>query len=230
MYPPKCVICGCIIDSGHDGVCSSCYKDLSYINYSRCIRCSKAVDEDEVLCSDCKRTEHIYKQGYAVWKYDKVSKTLIMKLKYYGVKDIAGYISAEMSYHSRNLIKKWNPEVLIPVPLHISRYRKRGFNQAELIAKGIGNIYDIPVADDALIRNHKTHVQKHLNNEDRYINLKEAFAADPSKLKKYGRIRSAVIVDDIYTTGSTIDGCAAALKTCGIENVYFLCACIGDGF
>lgn len=161
-----------------------------------------------------------------MWRYDKTSKKIIAGLKYDGVRDLSLFISTELSYRSRNLIKKWNPDALIPVPIHPSKMRKRGFNQAALIADGVGRTYGIKVIDDVLKRKHKTYAQKHLDNRDRMSNLKGAFYADAKKLD----LKSVVIVDDIYTTGSTIDSCAEALLECGVEKVYFLCACIGMGF
>ena len=203
---------------------------MPVIDSSRCIVCSKSVGEDEVYCADCSKAKHIYKQGFALWKYDKVSKKIITHLKYYGAGRLAVYISDELSYHCRDMIKIWKPDALMPVPLHPSKMRKRGFNQAELIADGIGKTYGIPVINDVLYRRRKTSAQKYYDNVGRKKNLSGAFAADKRRLKKYGKLENVIIVDDIYTTGSTIDGCAMVLVECGINNIYFICACIGIGY
>ena len=230
LYPSRCALCGRLIESENDGVCDECYERLPFINDTRCIRCSKSIEENELLCTDCSKIEHCYTQGFAMWKYDKTTKKIISRLKYDGVRDLSLFISRELAYRSRNMIKKWTPDAIIPVPLHPSKKRRRGFNQAALIAGGVGKTYGIPVVDDVLFRSHKTLAQKHLDNTDRMSNLKGAFYVDAGKLAKYRKQRSVVVVDDIYTTGSTIDGCANALLECGVEKVYFLCACIGMGF
>ena len=112
------------------------------------------------------------------------------------------------------------------IPLHKSRRRKRGFNQAELIAKGLGRELGIPVSSNSLLRTRKTSPQKELNDQERKNNLKNAFqVVDPDvKFKK------VLLIDDIYTTGSTIDAAAAVLLEGGAEKVYFLSISIGRGY
>ncbi|MEG0565580.1 MAG: phosphoribosyltransferase family protein, partial [Hungatella sp.] len=116
-------------------------------------------------------------------------------------------------------------DALVPVPIHASRRRRRGFNQAELLAYGIGGKLGIAVYPEMLIRDKKTMPQKKLNPQERLLNLEQAFAAgvaDPA-------VESVILVDDIYTTGSTIEACTRTLRKMGIKKVYFLTICIGGG-
>ena len=126
----------------------------------------------------------------------------------------------------KDVIFSWNCEVLVPVPLHRRKLIKRGYNQAEILAKRLSEQLLIPMDNKILIRTRNTVPLKELNEKERITNLKSAFQTDEIKLK-YKRI---ILVDDIYTTGSTIDECAWTLLRNGAEEVYFITACIGRGF
>ena len=119
----------------------------------------------------------------------------------------------------------WKAEVLVPIPLHQSRRRKRGFNQAELLAKALSVRSGIPMDASLLIRTKKTHAQKELNDQERLANLKDAFSIQRRNIPYH----NLILVDDIYTTGSTIDTAARLLKEYGVQKVYFLCICVGMG-
>lgn len=133
-----------------------------------------------------------------------------------------------MLAHYRERIIQLEPQVLIPVPLHNSKYRQRGFNQAYVLAKGLADGVGIPVIEQYLLRIRRTKAQKQLNDKDRTRNLSEAFEMNPKYIAtKFNRV---MLVDDIYTTGSTIDACAKVLKDEGVQDVYFISLSIGKGF
>ncbi len=123
------------------------------------------------------------------------------------------------------MLRSWQAEALIPVPIHKSRMRKRGFNQAALVAERMGERLGIPVEKDILVRVKKTKAQKNLSDAERRENLKNAFQVSGNELK----LKRVVLVDDIYTTGSTLDAGASVLREAGAEKVYFLSICIGRG-
>ncbi len=155
-----------------------------------------------------------------------------MGIKYQSKRCYAPFMAAELLYHAQFYLKRWNADALIPVPLHISKYRKRGYNQAEVIANEIGALENIPVINDVLFRKLNTRAQKYFGKEKRQKNLEDAFYTDKDKIEKYIRemnIKKVIIVDDIYTTGSTINACAKLLRQAGISS-YFITVCIGDGF
>ena len=122
------------------------------------------------------------------------------------------------------------PQALVPVPLHRKRRRKRGYNQAELLAEEIGKILGIPVVANLVKRVHYTGYQKKLDPIGRKKNLEHAFApgGDPDRLPT--DFRRVIIIDDIYTTGNTVDQVAKVLKTMGFQKVYFLTISIGQGY
>jgi ComF family protein len=121
------------------------------------------------------------------------------------------------------------PDALIPVPVHKERYRKRGFNQAELVAKELGKYCKIPVISDFLIRVKNTLPQKELSDRERSDNLRHAFSVRNESQELSKLIDCVIIIDDIYTTGSTIEACTRTLQEVGVKKVYFLCVCIGQG-
>ena len=123
-------------------------------------------------------------------------------------------------------ISEMEADCLVPVPLHPTRYRKRGFNQAELLARELGALSGIPVRTDILFREKKTEAQKELTPDQRIRNLQKAFRADPEKAD----VSSVILVDDIYTTGSTAEACTRALKEAGVGKVYTACLCIVPEF
>lgn len=122
-------------------------------------------------------------------------------------------------------IKIWNPDVIIPVPIHKSRLKARGYNQAELIADSLGKYMGIPVDRRLLVRDKKTVPMKELEGVQRLKNIENAFNICES-IVEYNTV---LVVDDIYTTGATVDACAAVLRSHGVSKVYCACLCIGAG-
>ena len=112
--------------------------------------------------------------------------------------------------------------------LYIKRdIKKRGYNQAKVIADYLEGETGIPVIDDYLIRIKNTEALKELSAAERKASLEDAFLVSETSKLLYRNLRCVILVDDIYTTGSTINECAATLKKSGVLKVYFLCACIG---
>lgn len=124
------------------------------------------------------------------------------------------------------IITAWKCEVIIPVPIHARKLRERGFNQAELLAQDMSGMLGIAMDTGILKRSRYTRPQKELDDNQRIKNLENAFIIDKNVVQ-YKRV---LLVDDIYTTGATIDSCAKALKEKGVEEVFVVCLCIGQGF
>ena len=129
-----------------------------------------------------------------------------------------------MAYYLGDYIKSLKPDGLIPVPLHPRKKRRRGYNQAALLAKVLGEELGIPVYENVVARKKKTRALKLLNPEERLNNLKKAFILMENGVK----LNRLIIIDDIYTTGSTIDAVAHTLLGQGIQEVYFVTLAIGE--
>lgn len=125
-----------------------------------------------------------------------------------------------------NWMREKRIEAIVPVPMYSKKERYRGYNQAALLGRALSEKMDIPCIPRLMIRVKDTRPQKELNGRERENNVKNAFQSSDNVVK-YKRI---LIVDDIYTTGSTVEAVAERLKEAGVEQVYVLTACIGRGF
>lgn len=150
-------------------------------------------------------------------------KKAIRNFKYEGELSCGDYFSTELVTVYGDWIKEISPDALIPVPIHKKRMRFRGFNQAEYMASIIGDKLGIRVLTDYLIRTQNTRPQKGLDVKSRVQNLQKRFQVTMDDV----HVKKVLLVDDIYTTGSTLEACGSALKNAGAERIYFLCLCIG---
>ena len=121
-------------------------------------------------------------------------------------------------------------DAVIPMPIHKKKRRKRGFNQAEIFAKGIAEMLDQPMYTKIVERIHDTKPQKQLSPGERKNNLKKAFRGNLKEYQKAGMPKRVLVIDDIYTTGSTAEAVTTALKQLGVQEVYVFCIAIGKGF
>lgn len=232
LYPVRCPVCGDIVIPKNKRACTACEKKLQIITEPRCKKCSKPIDQDQrEYCSDCERKEYHYEYGYSLWIYDSIMKKSISDFKYCYKREYAVYYIQATIANYEDKIKRMAPDVIVPVPIHKSKYRDRGYNQAEILARGIGKRLNIPVLPHLLIRDKKTLPQKQLNDKERLRNLQEAFGYNSQCAHDYtGKMDSILLVDDIYTTGSTIEACTNVLLQNHIKHVYFFTLCIGKGF
>lgn len=191
------------------------------------MRCGKSLeDELEEFCHDCSVKTHAYKRGVAGFSYTKAMKRSMYAFKYNNRREYAEFYSKVICEKYNKVINSWGAEVLIPVPLHRLRLMKRGYNQAQVVAEKIGKNLGISVDSKILIRNKNTKPQKQLTDKERNNNIENAFQIVPNGIK----YKKVVLVDDIYTTGTTIDECAKVLKRNGVTDVYFIAVCVGKGF
>jgi len=232
LYPVRCPICGGIVVPKDRKICVSCEEKLHFISEPRCKKCSKPVEQEQKeYCSDCERKNYHFEYGFSVWVYDAAMKKSISDFKYRHKKEYAKYFVQQVVGRYGNKIVQLAPDALVPVPIHKSKYRERGYNQAEILAKGIGRELSIPVLPDLLIRNKKTLPQKQLSDKERLQNLKEAFEFNKVYMDNcHRKLNKILLVDDIYTTGSTIEACTNVLRQNGVGYVYFVTLCIGKGF
>lgn len=181
-------------------------------------------------CPECMRRERRFSFGVTVFEYDGFMRQAMSNFKFNGWKENADFFVEETVRLCGDRIKQFAPTCLIPVPIHKSRRRFRGFNQSETLAELIGEQLHIPVACDILTRVRKTGYQKKLNGADRAANLRGALRADISDERKKQLTRRVMVVDDIYTTGSTLEACTEALLDAGAETVGVLSICMGRGY
>jgi ComF family protein len=232
IYPVRCPLCGDIVVPKGNQICPACREKLPYINEPRCMKCSKPLEQEEKeYCNDCERKSYHFNKGYAVWTYNDRMKQSVANFKYHNKKEYAEFYIDEVIRNYAIKINRMNVDVIVPIPIHRSKYLERGYNQADILAKGIGKRTGITVISDLLLRNRKTMPQKELSDVERLKNLTGAFGWNEAAAKKYNRVVERVLlIDDIYTTGSTIEACSSILKAHGVLEIYFIVLCIGKGF
>jgi len=205
-----------------------CLQYLSPVRQPVCKKCGKEVlGEAMEYCLDCSRHPRTFDSGMAVLNYNKAAMQSMAAIKYKNRREYLDFYAGLADYRFAKKVHYLKPEVLIPVPVHPSRLRRRGFNQAFELARRLAGRWDIPVEGRMLIRTRKTMPQRNLNPGERLKNLQEAFAVAPRWLKRYPVPETVLLVDDIYTTGSTIEACARVLKRAGVKKIYFVTICIG---
>ena len=227
LFPGRCPVCDRVMtpEDAKKGVCDECRDILRPIREPVCFKCGASLKagEDE-YCRLCRGRRHYYDKGRALYEYSSVRRS-IYRFKYNGRTEYAYFFGREMARQLGPLIKSWGTQALIPVPLYPAKKRQRGYNQAYELAKVIGVALNIPVEDKMVRRVVKTRPMKLLNAKERQINLKNAFNIIQDVVKS----EVVVIVDDIYTTGSTIDAMAKLLKEAGVKKVYYVTLSIGSG-
>ena len=227
LFPPICALCGEVVQINKHGVCDRCRIKLPYISEPTCFKCGKEISDETVsLCEDCSKQERKYLRGFPVFNYNEDMQESIVLFKYKNKRMLSEFYAGE-------IYKKWAREferlcidVLVPVPVSKQKLRKRGYNQAKLICEKLGEYMGVPVDDKILVRTHNTAPMKNLNNQERYNNLKNAF-----KLKDIQKnYNNFLIIDDIYTTGATIDTCTKLFNQQGKHTIYYASVCIGKGY
>lgn len=228
LYPRRCPVCDRPTAPFGAEICSGCEQEIHRKRIRMtdilCCQCGKPMkDPGKDRCTDCRREEHSYERGCACYRYRQVSGA-VFRLKYEGRAEYAEWMGNEMT---RRLLEEFGetlPDALVPVPVSAKRERKRGYNQAALLADVIGDNTGISVREDFLLRRTDTAAMKGMSASQRRVNLKKAFTAPSYDVK----LKTIMLVDDIYTTGTTVDACAAALKKAGAAEVYFVTLAIGE--
>jgi len=188
------------------------------------MKCGKVLTVNEEYCKDCQNRPHAFIQGSAVFDYGSISDSLF-RFKNKGRMEYAEFYAREILKTKGDWLRVINPDAFIPVPIHKSKLNKRGYNQSELISKELSRLTSIPTYSGLITRVKKTNPLKNLNRSERQNNLKRAFKVSDNGVK----LKTIVIIDDIYTTGSTIDEISRSILASMDVNIYFLTVTIGRG-
>lgn len=202
------------------------------------MKCGKPIQSDEQeYCYDCSRFEYAFEQGRGLWVHQQPVSGAIYQYKFHNKRCHASVFAHEIVKKYGRWIEEKEIDAVIPVPLHWKKKRKRGFNQAELLADYIVKEWNeqrdkekirslrLYVLKNVLYRVKNTKPQKMLNDRERQENLHNAFGI----LRGWKPVHTVLLVDDIYTTGATIHRIAKILKKAGVQKVYFLTISIGQG-
>ena len=225
LYPRRCPVCDRAVKPFGSLICETCKEEFEYIREPYCMKCGKELEQGETeYCGDCMRHKHLFISGRAVFVYKDMSDS-IYRFKYKGRQEYAAYYAECMAQRLGKWITKCRPDALVPVPIHNTKKRVRGYNQAEALARELGRIMNIPVETKLIKRVRKTVPMKDLSVSERQNNLKRAFKICRNDVK----LSTIIIIDDIYTTGSTIDAISYELRKAGVGRIYFVALAIGKG-
>lgn len=209
LLPARCLACG---ERGRPGsdLCADCHAGLPR-NRLACRRCGLPMAVAAEACGDCLSRAPAYTRSFVPFTYAFPVDRLLLRFKFHG--DLAcGQALAELMHEAEPGIER--PQALLPVPLHASRLRQRGYDQALELAKALGAAYGLPVLDRVLHRQRQTAPQSELDAESRQRNLRGAFAVRAAWLPPH-----LALVDDVMTTGTTLAEAAAVLLRAGAKRV-----------
>ena len=219
--PPLCPACRGVL--GHPGgLCAVCWSKLSFIAQPYCERLGTPFGYDPgpgVLSTEAVTDPPAFARARAAVRYDDIASALVHALKYGDRLDLAPTMGRWMAQAGRELTA--GADALVPVPLHWRRLWARRFNQAATLARAISQASGVPVLDDALKRVRATPQQVGLKRADRSTNVQGAFAVPDARQAAVAG-RRLVLVDDVLTSGATVDSCTRALLRAGAAQVDVL--------
>ena len=219
VLPPRCLACGDSVDEP-DALCGRCWAGMVFFAPPWCARCGLPFPHpmgEGALCGECARERPAWDRARAVLRYDKNSRRLVLSLKHGDRTHMAGAFGRWMRRAGAEVLD--GADLIVPVPLHWTRLFQRRFNQSALLAHAIRKAGGPPVAPDWLVRRRRTPSQGQLGPLARERNVKGAFAL---KKGRSVRGRRVVIIDDVLTTGATVEECARVLRRGGAEFVGVL--------
>jgi ComF family protein len=221
LLPPQCVTCDAYV-SEPGLLCAECFRQTGFITEPFCVRCgvpfaASALGGPDRLCPGCRAEPPAFERARAALRYDTQGRRLILPFKHADRTELAATLAPHMARAGVELLH--DADVLVPVPLHRSRLFHRRYNQAALLAQAIRSSGGPPVAADWLVRRRRTPAQGHLGPVARERNVRGAFAIRAGRSFAGKRV---VIVDDVLTTGATVEECARVLKRAGAASVSVL--------
>lgn len=230
IFPRRCPFCQRVLPYSNY-LCTSCQQMLPLIHSPTCFRCGKPLNHQrQELCYDCRIFPKSFEEGLALFLYNSMTKNATTAFKYHNQRYLADFFTHAILRMHLAKIKSWNLQAIIPIPIHKNKRKKRGYNQAELLAKQLSDYLEIPCYSHYILRTIDTLPQKQFSPQARLNNLQKAFQINPRYLSPNtlnNPPHSVLLIDDIYTTGATMESCTRLLHAAGVEKVYIYSLCIG---
>lgn len=211
FFPFQCEVCGRLLGEQEKIICLYCFLELPRTNFHNS-------SENAVSQLFWGRVNITHSASWFYFTKGSPYQKLMHKLKYKGRKDI-GYELGKVYGHELKGSPFVESDIIIPVPLHPSRLKKRGYNQSEFIGKGLAETLGIPLQTGKLIRENSTESQTRKNRFERFLNMEGKFKLTDTQLISGKRV---LLVDDVITTGSTVEACATILLEGGCSEIFVL--------
>ncbi|MEJ2209214.1 MAG: ComF family protein [Anaerolineae bacterium] len=218
LFPPRCVACGSL----GSWLCASCVSEIKPIRPPLCQRCGLPLEASPagrpapLRCSRCRQLPQEWEALLAYGFHQEALRTAIHQFKYEDLRCLAPLLGGLMAEGWGRLAPDgWQPDVIVPIPLHPSRQRQRGYNQSALLARELGAHLGCPVETKALMRVRATAPQVGLGLDERRTNVRGAFDCRDGRL----RGKKVLLIDDVCTTGSTLESACLAMKESGATSV-----------
>lgn len=223
VFPPSCVTCSVPLAEGQgQHFCSDCAGKIGFISSPLCSRCgipfAGSVGEDH-LCGDCIGREPPFSVARAVGRYEGTLLEAVHQFKYRGRIALGEVLADMMAYYRYPSFSPAGFSLVLPVPLHTRRLRQRMFNQSVVLARGVAKRHALPLDVTVLRRSVFTEPQINLGRKERAENVRGAFTVDEPVRIEGKRI---VLIDDVYTTGSTVRECCRVLARAGAAEIAVL--------
>ena len=219
LFPPLCHICRAFIpEAGTLHICPACRESMPIVGHPLCPVCGIPFPGagDDHVCGDCQESQPVFRAARAAMIYEGRCRDLIHAYKYRHKTYLRRPLALLAADSLRDFVATCAPELMVPVPLHVRRLRERGFNQAVLLGEIWAREWNLPLDRGAMRRIRWTEPQINLTAAQRRDNVKDAFDVRDANAVKGRRV---LLVDDVYTTGSTVKECAVALKAAGAREV-----------
>ncbi len=219
LFPPLCMACRARVSEPHS-LCAACWSTISFIDDPSCARCGMPFEIDpggETVCGPCLAKPRDFARARALFRYDDASKPLILTFKHGDRLDHAPGFGRWLERTGRALLA--DADLIVPVPLHRWRLWKRRYNQAALLAAGLARLTGRLHDPSVLERKRPTKSQGQMPSaKARRRNVLGAFRVPPARAAAVQN-RNILLIDDVFTTGATLDACARALKRAGAARV-----------
>ena len=229
LYPPRCRACaGRIRGRDAEYFCSSCWPQIQIVAHPLCTICGRPFPDgsgDDHLCGACLRRAPEFARARSWVCYPREEETehplrrVVQKFKYGRKVSLGKPLGRLLALGCRDFLSTGDFALIVPVPLHPKRLRWRGFNQSVLLARQISRALGVPMDPFVLIRIKETPPQTQLSEAERRRNVRGVFALDPARSVEG---KSILLVDDVYTSGATVNECSRTLKRGGAEEVTVL--------
>lgn len=220
LLPFQCPVCQDFMIQR--GLCGACWGKLTFLSAPCCTQCSFPFSffvQEGALCGKCLAAPPPFQKSLSVFVYNETSKPLILKFKHGRDLSLLPLFSEWLFQRGKPFFSEAN--FILPVPLHWTRLWKRRFNQAALLAKALSQKTGVPYAPTFLRRTRRTPSQGHLMRKQRERNVAHAFKVNPRK-RTFLKETRVILVDDVYTTGATLEACARVLLAQGVRCVMVL--------